>query len=178
MPQLWGGNFSDVCQDFRPGGVLTTKQSTDWRAFETGRLYVPKGGFCRYFICFNQKSFWTKTVVCRFLHWFLHNTCIIGCLGLYAGAIHGQSINFFCIISRNCNYGSVAVKCKNFYILKCKFFLLKIAYTFRKQIKNFLNFKMLTLQNVKFEMSEYSNTTYFFLFIVQIISYFSLGLLL
>ena len=30
----------------------------------------------------------------------------------------------------------------------------------RKPIKTFLHFKMLTLQNVKFKMSEYSNTTY------------------
>ena len=47
---------------------------------------------------------------------------------------------------------SVAVKCK-------KNFCLKLPNSWRKPIKNFLHFKMFTLQNVKFEMSEYINTT-------------------
>ena len=38
-----------------------------------------------------------------------------------------------------------------------KFFGLKLPNSSRKPIKKFLHFKILTLQNVKFEMSEYSN---------------------
>ena len=42
-------------------------------------------------------------------------------------------------------------------------FCLKLPTSSRKPIKRFLHFKMLTLQNVKFEMSEYSNMTYIIL---------------
>ena len=50
--------------------------------------------------------------------------------------------------------GPVAVKCKKNYILKYNFFLLKIAKFIKKT-----NQKIFIFQNVKFEMSEYSNTT-------------------
>ena len=43
--------------------------------------------------------------------------------------------------------------------MTCRIFLLKIPYSSRKPIKKILHSKMLTLQNVKFEMSEYSNMT-------------------
>ena len=49
---------------------------------------------------------------------------------------------------------------KFFSILKCKIFCFKLSDSSRKPIKKFLHFKMLTLQNVSFEMSEYSNMTY------------------
>ena len=47
---------------------------------------------------------------------------------------------------------SVLMKCK-------KKNSLKVAYFIEKTNKKNLHFRMLTLQNVKFEMSEYSNTT-------------------
>ena len=52
----------------------------------------------------------------------------------------------------NIVYGSVAVKCKKK--------LLKLPNSLRKPIKNFYISKCHTLSNLKFEMSEYSNTTY------------------
>ena len=53
-------------------------------------------------------------------------------------------------------FGSVNVKFeKKNCILKCKkFFCSKLPNSSRKPIKKFLHFKLLTLQNVKFEMSE------------------------
>ena len=44
-------------------------------------------------------------------------------------------------------------------IWNVKFFCAKLPNSSRKPIKKDLHFKILTLQNVKFEMSEYSNTT-------------------
>ena len=42
-----------------------------------------------------------------------------------------------------------------------KFYGLKLPNSSRKSIKKFSHFKIFTLQNVKFEMSGYSNTTNF-----------------
>ena len=39
-------------------------------------------------------------------------------------------------------------------------FCLKLPYSSRKSIKKVLHFKMLTFQNAKFDISEYSNTAY------------------
>ena len=37
LPQSWGSNFSDVCQDFWLGGVLATKQSSERVYTKVGR---------------------------------------------------------------------------------------------------------------------------------------------
>ena len=55
--------------------------------------------------------------------------------------------------------GSVDVKCKKNYILKCtKKFCLKLPNSSKKPIKKFLHFKMLKSKNVRFQKSEYNNT--------------------
>ena len=56
--------------------------------------------------------------------------------------------------------GPVAVKCKKNYILKYDFFFAQNCQIHQEnQSKNFYISKCHTLQNVKFEMSEYSKTT-------------------
>ena len=59
--------------------------------------------------------------------------------------------------------GTIAVKCKKkIAFWNVNFFCLKLFNSSRKPIKKLLHLKMLTLQNVKFKMSEYSNTTIVF----------------
>ena len=56
--------------------------------------------------------------------------------------------------------GSIAVKCKKkIAFWNVKIFCLELPNSSKKPIKKSLHFKMLTIQNVKFEMPEYSNTT-------------------
>ena len=55
----------------------------------------------------------------------------------------------------NLENGSVAEK--DFAFWNVKFFFLKLPNSSRKPNKKILHFKMLTLQNVKLEMSKYSN---------------------
>ena len=70
-------------------------------------------------------------------------------------------INVVCCVVSNCynttNLENGSVPEKDFAFWNVKFFFLKLPNSSRKPIKKILHFKMLTLQNVKLEMSKYSN---------------------
>ena len=64
------------------------------------------------------------------------------------------------MVKCNLNYGSNIIKCRNKFHCEIQiFFCLKWPKSSLENQKKKLHFKMLTLQNVKFEISEQSNMT-------------------